>query len=80
MGGPERIAAIGAARLVRGYGLAGVAVATAENDRAVLDAWRALGPDVTVVIVTPAAARAVAAAGGPGGRLLAVLPEPGGSP
>jgi vacuolar-type H+-ATPase subunit F/Vma7 len=80
MNGPARIAAIGAARLVRGYGLAGVAVAVAEDDEAARDAWRALEPEITLVVVTASAAKAIAAAGGPGNRLLAVLPEPGGLP
>ncbi|WP_433618708.1 hypothetical protein ACQP2P_21980 [Dactylosporangium sp. CA-139114] len=74
-----RIAAIGEARLVRGYGLAGAAVTTAEDETAATTAWRQLDARVTVVIVTPSAARAVAAAGGPGGRLLAVLPDPDGA-
>ena len=71
-----RVAAIGEARLVRGYGLAGVTVLAAEDERAAQAAWRALDPRVGLVIVTPSAARAVAAAGGPGRRLLAVLPAP----
>ncbi|MER7274820.1 hypothetical protein ABT369_10215 [Dactylosporangium sp. NPDC000244] len=74
-----RLAAIGEARLVRGYGLAGVAVITAEDEPTVQAAWRELDPRISIVIVTPSAARAVAASGGPGGRLLAVLPDPDGT-
>ncbi|WP_433074174.1 hypothetical protein ACQP1P_26900 [Dactylosporangium sp. CA-052675] len=74
-----RLAAIGEARLVRGYGLAGAAVIAAEDEPAARSAWRELDPRITIVIVTPSAARAVAAAGGPGGRLLAVLPDPDGA-
>lgn len=73
------VAAIGEARLVRGYGLAGVTVLAAEDERTAQAAWRALDPRFGLVIVTPSAARAVAAAGGPGGRLLAVLPVPDGA-
>jgi vacuolar-type H+-ATPase subunit F/Vma7 len=80
MDGPARIAAIGEARLVRGYGLAGVAVTVAEDEQTARNAWRALEPAIALVVVTASAARAIAAAGGPGSRLLAVLPEPGGPP
>ncbi|MDG6108302.1 hypothetical protein Daura_21415 [Dactylosporangium aurantiacum] len=73
------VAAIGEVRLVRGYGLAGVTVVTADDERAALAAWRELDPRVSIVIVTPSVARAVAADGGPGGRLLAVLPDPDGA-
>ncbi|MEV0567748.1 V-type ATP synthase subunit F [Dactylosporangium sp. NPDC050588] len=79
MDATARVAAIGETRLVRGYGLAGVTVVTAEDERAAQAAWRELDPRVGIVIVTPSAARAVAAAGGPGGRLLAVLPDPDGA-
>ncbi|MEV4141588.1 V-type ATP synthase subunit F [Dactylosporangium sp. NPDC049742] len=79
MDATARVAAIGETRLVRGYGLAGVTVVAAEDERAAQAAWRELDPRVGIVIVTPSAARAVAAAGGPGGRLLAVLPDPDGA-
>ncbi|MGI5240136.1 V-type ATP synthase subunit F [Dactylosporangium sp. CA-139066] len=79
MDATAHVAAIGEARLVRGYGLAGITVVTAEDERAAQAAWRELDPRVGIVIITPSAARAVAAAGGPGGRLLAVLPDPDGA-
>jgi vacuolar-type H+-ATPase subunit F/Vma7 len=70
-------AAIGAAPLVRGYGLAGVAVIEAPDDDAVRAAWRALDPRTAVVILTAAAAAALGDAPVPPGRMVAVLPDSG---
>ena len=53
------VAALGEAALVRGFALAGVRVVGAEDADAARSAWRALPPDVAVVILTPAAARAL---------------------
>ncbi|MCQ4080612.1 V-type ATP synthase subunit F [Streptomyces sp. RB6PN25] len=55
-------AAIGEQVRVTGLALAGVTVLVAEDPHAVREAWRALSDEVTLVIVTPAAADAL----GPG--------------
>ncbi len=55
------IAALGADALVRGFALAGVRVVAAEDDDAVRSAWRRLPADVSLVILTAAAARALGA-------------------
>ncbi|WP_433213301.1 hypothetical protein [Microtetraspora malaysiensis] len=64
------IAIIGEAVRVAGYGLAGALVLPAENAGEVRTAWRGLGPEVAVVILTPAAA---ASLGDPGGGPLRVV-------
>ncbi|GGM77357.1 hypothetical protein ACFFX1_52520 [Dactylosporangium sucinum] len=74
-----RVAAIGEAQLVRGYALAGVAVTVAADGPAVRAAWRALAPDIVVVVLTQAAARALAGVAAAPGRMVAVLPEPPGA-
>ncbi|MGI5489693.1 hypothetical protein [Microtetraspora malaysiensis] len=66
------IAIIGEAVRVAGYGLAGALVLPAENANEVRTAWRGLGPEVAVVILTPAAAASLGAAGG--GPLRVVMP------
>jgi vacuolar-type H+-ATPase subunit F/Vma7 len=71
-----RMAAIGAADRVRGFGLAGAIVCPAEDASAVLTAWQDLPADVEVVILTRTAADALgAAATEPAAPLVAVLPE-----
>lgn len=54
------VAAIGEAVRVAGFALAGVAVVPAEDDDAARAAWRSLPEAVVAVILTPAAATAVA--------------------
>jgi hypothetical protein len=71
--GPGTIAAIGEEVLLRGLGLAGVQVLPADQPEAVRAAWRGLPDPVALVILTPAAAAALAGRDC-GGRLVAVLP------
>ena len=54
-----RVAVIGEETLVAGYALAGAVVAPTEDARAVRDAWDALGTEVDVVVLTPAASQAL---------------------
>lgn len=54
------VAVIGERALVRGWSLAGAAVAGADDPDEVRAAWRSLGDDVAVVVLTPAAATALA--------------------
>ncbi|GAA2363476.1 hypothetical protein GCM10010246_63750 [Streptomyces cuspidosporus] len=68
-----RVAAVGERSRVAGLALAGVTVVAAEEPRAVRDAWRGLPPDVTLVILTPAAADALGPALGAGTRPLTVV-------
>lgn len=67
------VAAIGEEALVRGWGLAGVRVLPAEEPGAVRAAWKDLPADVTLVILTPAAAAALPDPGRDG-PLVAVMP------
>jgi vacuolar-type H+-ATPase subunit F/Vma7 len=79
-----RLAVLGERVRVEGYALAGAMVCPADDPAEVRAAWRDLPPDVAVVILTPAAARALGGAPGaepgpsgpsaPPGRLTAVLP------
>jgi vacuolar-type H+-ATPase subunit F/Vma7 len=71
-----RIAAIGTAYRVQGFALAGALPVAAETPDAVRGAWAALDPDVVLVILTPAAADALAdRLDDPAGtRLTAVMP------
>jgi len=68
------VAVIGERALIRGWTQAGAAVAVAENADEVRDAWRSLGDDVAVVVLTPAAARILADERGYGQPLTVVLP------
>ncbi|GAB3979435.1 hypothetical protein GCM10029978_074810 [Actinoallomurus acanthiterrae] len=52
-----KIAVIGEEARVIGFGLAGAVVLPAEDPAAVRAAWRSLGEDVAVVVLTPLAAR-----------------------
>lgn len=54
-----RIAVVGEAVRVEPFGLAGAIVAVAEDAAAVRNAWITLPTDVSVVVVTPAAAAAL---------------------
>jgi hypothetical protein len=67
-------ATIGEELLVRGFALAGVQVLPAEEPAAVRDAWLRLPGEVALVILTPAAAAALAGQDR-GHRLVAVLPR-----
>jgi len=51
--------AIGERRRLAGFALAGVDVRAAESTQAAHDEWEALGRDVDLVILTPAAAAAL---------------------
>ncbi|WP_207390458.1 hypothetical protein [Rhodococcus sp. ABRD24] len=66
---------LGAEVAIQGYALAGAVVVPAEDDAAVRAAWHDLDRDVAVVILTPAAARALGAAAVGGRRLTVVMPS-----
>jgi vacuolar-type H+-ATPase subunit F/Vma7 len=70
------IAVIGERERVRGFAFAGVRVAAAEEPAAVRAAWEALGEDVTLVILTAAARRALGPEleRAPGRRLHVAMP------
>jgi vacuolar-type H+-ATPase subunit F/Vma7 len=68
------VAVIGERALIRGWTLAGAVVAVAENADEVRDAWRSLGEDVAVVVLTPVAAKILADERGYGQPLTVVLP------
>ncbi len=61
-----RVAVLGERVRVAGFALAGALVVPAEDGPEVRSAWRALPADVSVVVLTPAAAA----------RLGDVLPDP----
>jgi vacuolar-type H+-ATPase subunit F/Vma7 len=67
------VAVIGEEALVRGFGLAGAAVLPASGPEQVQSAWHSLAADVSLVILTPAAAAALGRPD-PAGPLVAVLP------
>ena len=67
-----RVVAIGERARVEGFGLAGVEVVVAEDPAAVRAAWAALGSDVGVALLTPAAHTAL---GSSGDDLLEVVPD-----
>lgn len=52
----SRVAVIGEETRIQGFALAGVATHRAETDEEARSAWRSLGADVAVVILTPGAA------------------------
>ncbi|MEU7141646.1 hypothetical protein ABZ942_19485 [Nocardia sp. NPDC046473] len=54
------VSVIGAATLIQGYALAGVAVLVAEDAAAVRRAWNSLAPHTTLVILTATAAEYLA--------------------
>ncbi|MGF7120588.1 hypothetical protein [Rhodococcus sp. AG1013] len=68
-----RVAVLGAAPAVQGYALAGALVLAAPDDAAVRAAWESIPDDVAVVVVTAAAARALAPDLLRGERPLAVV-------
>jgi vacuolar-type H+-ATPase subunit F/Vma7 len=70
------VVAIGEADRVAGYALAGAEVRTAEEPGAVAKAWQLLDDDTELVILTRAAADALAAElAEQDHRIWAVLPE-----
>jgi vacuolar-type H+-ATPase subunit F/Vma7 len=64
-----RVVALGERGRVSGFALAGAHVLVAEDPGSVQSAWNGLGPNVSVVILTPAAAAAL-------GELVNALPSP----
>ena len=68
--------ALGEARRVEGYALAGAVPVVAEDPAAVRAAWAALGEDTTLVILTPAAATALGDAVPASGHPLTVVLPP----
>ncbi len=69
------VAAIGEADRVRGFRFAGVRVLEAADPAAVQDAWRGLGPETSVVLLTEAAQAALAGQlEEPRGMICAVIP------
>lgn len=54
------VVAIGERVRIQGFALAGVATCEAETADDARTAWRSLGPAVAIVILTPAAAQAIA--------------------
>ena len=75
----SRVVAIGERERVEGFGLAGAEVLVAEDAAAVQVAWDALGSDVGVALLTPAARAALGSPEdllevGPGRPLLVALP------
>lgn len=67
-----RVVAIGERARVKGFALAGAEVVVAEDPAAVRVAWAALGSDVGVALLTPAAR---AALGSSEDDLLEVVPD-----
>jgi vacuolar-type H+-ATPase subunit F/Vma7 len=68
--------ALGEYALVKGYALVGVVIIPAETPDDVRRAWQQIGNSVSVVIVTPRAARALGnALADPSSPLSVVLPE-----
>jgi vacuolar-type H+-ATPase subunit F/Vma7 len=53
------VVVLGERRRVAGFALAGARVVVAEDDEAVIEAWRGLPAEATVVVLTPAAASAL---------------------
>ena len=69
-----RIVVIGEEARVAGFALAGAEVVGAADAAGVRAAWSALGDDVGVVVLTPAAHRALDGAARPPYRLEVVMP------
>jgi vacuolar-type H+-ATPase subunit F/Vma7 len=69
-----RIAVLGERVRTQGFALAGALVVEAEDPEAVRAAWGSLPSDVAVVVLTPAASRALGGATGDAGPLIAVMP------
>ncbi len=71
-----RVAVLGEEVSVQGYALAGAVVLVAEDVAAARAAWDGLADDVAVVILTPAAARALGPERVAGLHPLAVVMPP----
>ena len=69
-----RIVVLGEEARVAGFALAGADVVRAEDAAEVRAAWSALGDDVGVVVLTPAAHRALDAVARPPYRVEVVMP------
>lgn len=67
---------LGEGARVAPFALAGAGVVAAEDAASTCAAWRGLAADVAIVVLTPAAAAAIAAAGllHPAGTLAVTLP------
>jgi len=72
----SQIVAIGEQERLRGFALAGVEVAVADDPVGARAAWDSLSPEVALVIFTPAARAALSASDldRPGQRLWVVMP------
>lgn len=68
------IAAIGDLAVIQGLGLAGALVAAADTPEQARAAWAGLGPEVGLVLITGAVARALEGLPEPRRRLRVVLP------
>ncbi len=68
------VAAIGEPWLVDAFAFAGVLTVPAQTREQVLEAWRALGPEVALVILTPRAGAVLGEVQHGDGRLWAVMP------
>jgi vacuolar-type H+-ATPase subunit F/Vma7 len=69
-----RVAVVGERRRVQGFALAGAVVLPAEDAPGTRAAWRGLSADVAVVVLTPAAAAALADVLPDRRRLTVVMP------
>ena len=69
-----KIAIIGEENKVTAFGLAGAIVLPADAPDAVRAAWRSLGADVAIVLLTSRAARTLADDGPPSWPLTVVMP------
>ncbi|MFB6612692.1 V-type ATP synthase subunit F [Streptomyces sp. NPDC056367] len=69
------VAAVGEHMRVRGFALAGVTVLEAERAEDVREVWRSLPDDVSLVILTPAAAEALGPEPAGTRFLTAVMPQ-----
>jgi vacuolar-type H+-ATPase subunit F/Vma7 len=69
-----RVAVIGEASRVQGFALAGAVVCPVTGPDSVRAAWAGLADDITVVLLTPAAADALDATS-VGDRLTVVMPR-----
>lgn len=69
-----KIAIIGEEQKVTAFELAGAIVLPADEPDAVRAAWRSLGSDVAIVLLTSRAARTLAGDGSPSWPLTVVMP------
>jgi vacuolar-type H+-ATPase subunit F/Vma7 len=71
-----RVAVLGERAVVEGWALGGAQVLSADSPEQVRTAWAALGADVAVVLLTPAAARALGSGSARRAGLLTVVLPP----